>query len=282
MRDHAACARGHRLGALAGAWIQRGSEHHRHLDAALAGGTKIVREEGRAVAPRHVRVAVAERDRHHGDLEPTCDPESAAPERRDARASGGGPLREVQDGDPGGEQVVDPAQGARACQRIVALDEHRAERSTDRTDQWPAADLALGHGQRGAHGQDGERIEVADVVGDDQRGAARHGAPNGDLEVMCAGDRTERTREPVGGGAHVARRRHPHRPELRQGVEQATSDVASGREGPHVGPSTWKTTGDTMGATSPGCRCGQGRVTRRALKLRVLGPGGAVGRAIFS
>lgn len=190
MRDHAACARGHRLGALAGAWIQRSAEHHRDFDPALAGGAEIVREERRAIAPRHVRIAVAERHRDDGNAEAACDPEPTAPERRDAGASCRRPLGEVEDRDPGRQQVVDPAQGTRAGHRIIALDEHGAERSADRTDQRPAADLALGHRQRGTHGQDGERIEIADVVGDDQRGRARDGSTHRDLEVMCAGHGT--------------------------------------------------------------------------------------------
>jgi len=128
---------------------------------------------------------------------------------------------------------VDPAQHARAGHHVVAPEEHRSERGADRPDDRPALDLGLRDRQGRAHRQDRQRVEVADVVCDNERDGARHLPTERDLKVVCARHGAERTREPVRRGAQVARWRHAHGAELGECVKQATGDVSGRRDRLH-------------------------------------------------
>lgn len=184
-------------------------------------------KERRPVTPGERRIRVADRDRHDRNTDPLRDSETSAVKCPDATIASRGALGEIEDGDARSQQRVHAPQHARARERRLALDEHDAERCADRADERPVRDLALCQRGSGAVGKQRERIEVADVIRDDQCPPARDLAANGDGELVGTCDRAEGTSEPMRRLARVARRSHASRTELREGVEQAASGVAA-------------------------------------------------------
>lgn len=167
-----------------------------------------------------------DRDGHDGNTDALRDSERAAEEGIDLQTARR-PLGKVQDRDSSLEQAVHAPEDARTCAMVVTPDPYDAECGADRSDQWPTFDLRLCERRRRTDGQDRERVDIADVVCDDQCGRTRHITANCDRELVRPRNGTDSTREAVNRGKGIARRRHARGSNLREQVEQAATGVAS-------------------------------------------------------
>lgn len=184
-----------------------------------------MRQEGLSVAPRECGISIPNRDGHDGNPDALSNAEGPAKERIDAIATSRA-FGEVQNGHTGLEHRVHTAQDARTCTLILSLDEDDTERRADRSDDRPALDFRLCERRCRTDRQDRERVEIADVICNDQRSTARNVTANRHVEVVCARDGTDSTREAVNCGAAVARRSHACSTKLCEHVEQAASRMS--------------------------------------------------------
>lgn len=129
-------------------------------------------------------------DRHTDAL---SNPECAAEEWIDTIATRRS-FREVENRNTGLEHHVHATQHTRARSLILAFDEDDTERCTDRSHDGPVLDFRLCERRCRTDRQDRERVEIADVICDDQRSTARNVTANRDVEIMSARDRTDSTR----------------------------------------------------------------------------------------